>query len=224
MINTHHHTIKWIAALFIGCFFMVSCENDVNEVRQLGIKKPGIEEGKDIVSYLSMSGTMKARLTAPLLLRYQGDSMLKSEFPQSLFVEFYNDSTRIESTLRAKYGRYLEQEQKIYLRDSVVIIRMNGDTLYTSELYWDQAQEKFHTDKFVEISQREPRQKLFAKKGFTSNQSLTQITYNELQPGSYFILPDSNATAAPVSLPPAPVNAPAATVPTIKILPVPVKH
>lgn len=195
MIN-NQHTNKWIAAFLMGCFFMVGCENDVNEVKQLGVKKPGIEEGKDIVSYLSVAGVMKAKLMAPLLLRYQGDSALKSEFPNSLYVEFYNDSAKVETRLRAKYGRYLEQDKKIFLRDSVVIIRVNGDTLFTSELYWDQTMGKFYTDKFVEVSQKEPRQKLFAKKGFSSNQELTQITYNELQQGSFIILPDT--TAAPI--------------------------
>jgi LPS export ABC transporter protein LptC len=195
MINIKH-TNQWIAALLLGCFFIVGCENDVNEVKQLGVKKPGIEEGRNIVSYLSVEGVMKAKLMAPILLRYQGDSALKSEFPNSLYVEFYNDSAKVETRLRAKYGRYLEQDRKIFLRDSVVIIRVNGDTLFTSELYWDQTMGKFYTDKFVEISQKEPRQKLFAKKGFSSNQELTQITYNELQPGSFIILPDS--TAVPI--------------------------
>lgn len=136
---------------------------------------------------------MKAKLTAPLLLRYQGDSALKSEFPKTLFVEFYNDSMKLESTLRANYGRYIENENKIYLRDSVVIIRINGDTLETSELFWDQTLGRFHTDKPVTTSQRNPRQKLYAKKGFSSNQTLTDITYYELDLGSFLILPDSTA-------------------------------
>ncbi|MEI6266267.1 MAG: LPS export ABC transporter periplasmic protein LptC [Sphingobacteriia bacterium] len=195
MINIHH-TNKWIAAFLMGCFFMVGCENDVNEVKQLGIKKPGIEEGKDIVSYLSVGGVMKAKLMAPLLLRYQGDSALKSEFPNSLYVEFYNDSAKVGTRLRAKYGRYLEQDRKVFLRDSVIIIRVNGDTLFTSELYWDQTLGRFYTDKFVEISQREPRQKIYAQKGFTANQEFTDYTFFLLQEGSFLILPDS--TAAPI--------------------------
>ena len=193
MINLHAHNKNIIAAFFIGCFFMLACENDVNEVKELGKKKPGVEEGKNIVSFLSMGGKMKAKLTAPLLLRYQGDSALKSEFPKTLFVEFYNDSMKLESTLRANYGRYMENENKIFLRDSVVIIRINGDTLETSELLWDQTLGRFHTDKPVTTSQRNPRQKLYAKKGFSSNQSLTDITYYELDLGSFLILPDSTA-------------------------------
>jgi len=196
MINIFNHTNKCIAAFFMGCFFMIGCENDVNEVKKLGKKRPGIEEGIDIVSYLSTDGIMKAKLTAPLLLRYQGDSALKSEFPKSLYVEFYNDSAKVGTRLFAKYGRYLEQDRKIFLRDSVIIIRVNGDTLTTSELYWDQTLGTFYTDKFVTVSQREPRQVVFAKEGFISNQELTRITYNKLQQGSYIILPDS--TASPI--------------------------
>lgn len=193
MINLIFDNKNKIAAFLIGCFFMLACENDVNVVKELGKKKPGIEEGKNITSYLSMGGKMKAKLTAPLLLRYQGDSALKSEFPKTLFVEFYNDSMKLESTLRANYGRYIENENKIYLRDSVVIIRINGDTLETSELFWDQTLGRFHTDKPVTTSQRNPRQKLYAKKGFSSNQTLTDITYYELDLGSFLILPDSTA-------------------------------
>jgi LPS export ABC transporter protein LptC len=196
MINLISDNKNKFAAFFIGCFFMLACENDVNVVKELGKKKPGIEEGKNITSYLSMGGKMKAKLTAPLLLRYQGDSALKSEFPKTLFVEFFNDSMKLESTLRANYGRYIENENKIYLRDSVVIIRINGDTLETSELLWDQTLGRFHTDKPVTTSQRNPRQKLYAKKGFSSNQTLTDITYYELDLGSFLILPDS--TAAPI--------------------------
>lgn len=196
MINLISDNKNKIAAFFIGCFFMLACENDVNVVKELGKKKPGIEEGKNITSYLSMGGKMKAKLTAPLLLRYQGDSALKSEFPKTLFVEFFNDSMKLESTLRANYGRYIENENKIYLRDSVVIIRINGDTLETAELLWDQTLGRFHTDKPVTTSQRNPRQKLYAKKGFSSNQTLTDITYYELDLGSFLILPDS--TAAPI--------------------------
>lgn len=193
MINLISDNKNKFAAFLIGCFFMLACENDVNVVKELGKKKPGIEEGKNITSYLSMGGKMKAKLTAPLLLRYQGDSALKSEFPKTLFVEFYNDSMKLESTLRANYGRYIENENKIYLRDSVVIIRINGDTLETSELFWDQTLGRFHTDKPVTTSQRNPRQKLYAKKGFSSNQTLTDITYYELDLGSFLILPDSTA-------------------------------
>src|SRR5258708_3149309 len=99
MINPFTHKKLITAAILTGCFFMFACENDVNEVRELGRKKPGIEEGKNISSFLSMNGKMRAHLTAPLLLRYQGDSARKAEFPNTLHVDFYNDTAKIESQL-----------------------------------------------------------------------------------------------------------------------------
>ena len=54
MINLIFDNKNKFAAFLIGCFFMLACENDVNVVKELGKKKPGIEEGKNITSYLSM--------------------------------------------------------------------------------------------------------------------------------------------------------------------------
>lgn len=177
----------------MGCFFMQSCENDVNEVRELGRKKENVEEGRNIDSYLSMDGKMKAHLTAPLMLRYQGDTGRKTEFPRSLHVDFYNDSTtRIESQLSALYGRYMENESKVYLRDSVVAFNVKGDTLFCKEMYWDQNQQKFYTDKEVTISQRYPK-KRFSGIGMNCNQDLTNLTLYKIQPGSFAMIADSLA-------------------------------
>ena len=74
------------------------------------------------------------------------------EFPKSLHVDFYNDSLVIESQLDARYGKYRELDNKVLLRDSVVVKNISkGDTLITPELWWDQKAEKFYTDKPVHI-------------------------------------------------------------------------
>jgi len=41
MINRRIHKKLITAAVITGCFFMFACENDVNEVRALGKRKPG---------------------------------------------------------------------------------------------------------------------------------------------------------------------------------------
>lgn len=191
MINLYYHKFSVIAAFVSGCFFMGGCENDVNEVRELSRKKENIEEGKNISSYLSMDGKMRAHLTAPLMLRIQSDTGRRTEFPRSLHVDFYNDSTaRIESQLRALYGNYLENQSKVFLRDSVVAFNVKGDTLFCKEMYWDQNLQKFYTDKEVTISQRYPK-KRFSGVGMTCNQDLTNLTLFKIQPGSFAMIADS---------------------------------
>ena len=163
------------AALLMGCFF-VSCENDQEVVNALFKKKIAVEEAKNIESYLSQSGTVKAKLTSPYMLRYTGqvDSPF-IEFPRTLHVDFYDDSTVIESTLDARYGKYVEYDHKVLLRDSVLVVNIkNGDTLRTQELWWDQDKQEFYTDKPAHVLQRDKT--IFAQNGLRAAQNLTSYT------------------------------------------------
>jgi LPS export ABC transporter protein LptC len=202
MVNSVNYKKIIKAALLSGCFFMCACENDVNEVRELGRKKTGIEEGKNISSFLSTDGKMRAHLTAPLLLRYDTDSGRKAEFPNSLHVDFYNDSIKIESQLRARYGRYLENENKVYLRDSVVAFNTKGDTLFCEDLYWDQTLQKFYTDKRATLSRGYRRTLITGLHGMTATQDLSSVSFIQIESNSFVYVPDSTQSSAPVTTPP----------------------
>lgn len=142
-------------AAFAGsCFFMAACENDQQEVDRFFSKKTAVEEALQIESYLSQGGHTKAKLTAPYMIRSLADSPFV-EFPKTLHVDFYNDTLQIESTMDALYARHMEFARKVLLKDSVVVInKVKGDTLRTSELWWDQNKEEFYTDKLVRIYQK----------------------------------------------------------------------
>jgi len=60
-------TYNFFAAAFVlGCVLIMSaCENDQKEVDDLFRKQIAIEEGKNIESYMSQGGKVKAKLTAP---------------------------------------------------------------------------------------------------------------------------------------------------------------
>ncbi len=144
-------TYKASAVLLAGCFFLFSCENDPKDFPPP--KQVGIEEAKDIHITFTNGGRTKSILTAPLMLRVQ-DTVPYTEFPKTLFVNFYNEQQVIESTLKANYAKYKEQQSIIFLRDSVRVINIaNGDTLYCRELYWDRSRtgNEFYTDKPVRV-------------------------------------------------------------------------
>ena len=148
----HPYKINLLAALLTGCFFISACENSQQQLDNLTKRRIGVEEGKGININYSIGGKTKARLTAPILLRYQ-DTIPYIEFPKSVHADFYDDSLTIESRLDARYGRYMETESKVFLRDSVRLFNRNGDTLYCDELYWDRNKvgKEFYTDKPVRI-------------------------------------------------------------------------
>lgn len=134
-----------------SCVFMLmACENDEAKVKELTSKRLGVDEAHNVEAYMSTTGVMKARLRAPLMLRYQ-DTVAKVVFPESMHVDFFNDSVKIESQLDSRYGEYFETKNKVFLKDSVRVFNNTGDTLFCQELWWDQDLQKFYTDKPVRI-------------------------------------------------------------------------
>jgi len=148
----HPYKINLVAVLIAGCFFIAACENSPDQIAALTSRRIGVEQAKDIRINYSIGGITKATLTAPLMLRYQ-DTVPYIEFPKTLHADFYNANLTIESKLDALYGRYMETESKVFLKDSVRLFNTKGDTLYCDELYWDRNRpgREFYTDKPVRI-------------------------------------------------------------------------
>jgi LPS export ABC transporter protein LptC len=167
----------WIkAAVVLGCyFFLWSCENDERDIRALTDKKTSVEVAHNIESYLSQSGKVKARLTSPLMNRFQTDSPYV-EFPKSLHVDFYNDSLKVESQLSALYGRYRESENKVYLKDSVIVFNIKGDTLRCEELWWDQQRQVFYTNKPARVN-KPNNTVIIGVHGIEAKQDLSEYTF-----------------------------------------------
>ncbi len=140
------------AALLMGCFFLAACENDEGEINRLLSKKIGQEEAKNIKLIFTTGGKTKAILTSPLMLRVQ-DTVPYIEFPKTLAVDFYNEAGIAGSKLTALYARYKENQDVVFLKDSVKVASIEGKTLYCDELYWDRSRvgSEFHTDKPVRV-------------------------------------------------------------------------
>jgi LPS export ABC transporter protein LptC len=185
--------IKIITAVTLmgSCFFMASCENNVNDVKALSSKLGGIDVGKDVAIYISDNGRMSAKMMAPIMKKYLLDSGKMIEFPNTIKVDFYKDSTKVESKLTANYAHYIQEENKVFLKGNVVVYNTKGDTLWCKEMYWDQNTTKFHTDKEVVVKQHSPISKIYGM-GFEANQDLTDITIIKPQSNSFAIISDSS--------------------------------
>ncbi len=193
MINRKINTFLILAVTGISsCFFMESCENNVNDVKALGSRAGGIDVGKDVAIYISNGGKLSAKLMAPIMNKYLQDSGRMIEFPKSIKVDFYKDSAKVESKLTAKYAHYIESENKVFLKDDVVVYNILGDTLWCKEMYWDQITSKFHTDKEVIVKQHNPISKIYGL-GLEANQNLTDIKIFKPQSNSFAIISDSSS-------------------------------
>ena len=134
---------------------LLSCGNSDKELNEYNSKALGIEEIKDADINYTLGGNAKAKLRSPLMLRVQEASPYV-ELPKKLHVDFFNESGAIDSRLDALYGKYYEMESKVFLKDSVKVINILGDTLYCNELWWDRSRKgnEFYTDKPVRIRRK----------------------------------------------------------------------
>lgn len=171
MINRFcYKKLLFQAAIIGSCLFVSGCENDEKVIEAWTEKKEMVEVATDVVSYFSQNGNLRARLKAPEMKRYQSDTVAV-EFAKSLHVDFFDSAKRVESWVDARYGKYYESLNKVFLRDSVKVITVKGDMLETSELWWDQNSKTFYTDKPVRITQKD--KKISGEKGLEAAQDMS---------------------------------------------------
>lgn len=197
--NVRQKTPQWVRSLlfdvsrftfhFFCCLFFFACENDPDVVNRTNTRKPNIEEGFKIESYLSQNGRQRAKLVAPYMKRYTLDTTYL-EFPRSLHVDFFDSLGKVESQVNALYGKYFETQSKVYLRDSVVAFNVKGDTLRSPDLWWNQNTRKFFTDKYVRF--KSVSKTIYGGKGFEADQDLSHYTI--FQPTGIILVPDSMAS------------------------------
>ena len=132
------YSTSFQSLLIFSFVFIFGCENDKKVIDEWTRNVVLNEEAINIETYFSQKGVMKAKLKAPLMIRVPKIDSPYVEFPKKLHVDFYNDSIVIESWLDSKYGKYFENQNKVYLKDSVVVITDKGDTLKAHDLWWDQ--------------------------------------------------------------------------------------
>ncbi|WP_416439538.1 LPS export ABC transporter periplasmic protein LptC [Phnomibacter sp. MR] len=171
-----------------------ACENNVQEVTALTRKVQEVEEGKNIKAIFSRSANLAAYLTAPTMQRVKGDTQYV-DFPNTIHVDFYNDLRVLQNVVTAKFARYYEGLNKVFLKDSVVVYNMVGDTLLCQTLWWNQTEELFYTDDSVYIRSltRNLRGTGFRSKSDFSKYTIDNVVGPVLLPGE-----TADSSAAPV--------------------------
>lgn len=153
-INKQIFSVSIIKSLFL-LLLITSCGNSEKEINAYNSKSLAVEEIKNADINYTLGGKAKAKLLSPLMLRVQ-DINPYVEFPKTLHVDFFNETGAVDSRLDALYGKYFELESRVFLKDSVKVINVLGDTLYCNELWWDRNRKgaEFFTDKPVRIRRK----------------------------------------------------------------------
>lgn len=134
--------------LFVtATLFFISCENSLNEVRKINLKEinpTGV--AKDFNLKYTDSGKIKAVLISPKMLDFSTVEFPFNEFPQGLNLTFYDENGN-KNFVTAKYAVSYSATSLFELKNQVIISTFDGKRLETEQLYYDQKNEWFFTEK-----------------------------------------------------------------------------
>jgi len=138
-------------ALLSGLFMLSACENDLKKIQELSANQLNMDvdtiHGVDII--YSDSAKVKFRITAPLLLQYQGKRPYNL-MPRTVDVTVFDNMVQTGS-ITADTGIQSDADKKIQFRKNVVAKNDKGETFKSDELIWDQATKMIHSSKIVQI-------------------------------------------------------------------------
>lgn len=161
------------AFLFGALILFSSCNNnqEVDDIMQKQAVFP-TEQGEIVEILYTDSGLVRIRITAPVMNHFTFNVPEPyTEMPKGIYVEFYNDSSKIKTTLKADYGIRYEKNKRTEVKKNVVVVNVNGEVLNTDRLNWDEGLRKIYTDAFVQIS---TKKEVLKGTGMEANEDFTE--------------------------------------------------
>lgn len=134
----------FLSALTCGC-------NSPDSKELLEYKGP-VSEVENVELYYSENDKVKVKMVADLLYTFENEDR---EFPKGVYMEFYDESGKLESTLQANHAFFFKKENQWRGRGNVEVKNVEkSEQLNTEELFWKPKEKKIFTEKFVTIRQQ----------------------------------------------------------------------
>ena len=142
--------ISFILPAFV--LLLASCESNFKDVQRINsvVFNPVGRSEKINLKYTD-SGKVKAILVSPLMLDYSNLEYGFNEFPKGVNVTLFDDKKQ-ESHVVADYAITYANTDIIDLQGNVKITSSDGKVLESQQLYYDQKNEWFYTEKYFKFT------------------------------------------------------------------------
>ena len=140
------NTIKWIVTVIAVTLFF-GCESNFKEIQKSNISEFFPSSDADMVNLkYTDSGRITAILVSSKMLDYATVSYPFTEFPKGIDVTLYDKNAK-KTFIRSNYAISYKGSSIIDLQGKVKIYTEQGQTLETEQLYFDQKNEWFFTER-----------------------------------------------------------------------------
>ncbi len=134
---------------FLVCILLLALACKPKETSEPVEYSGPLREAYDVDMLYSEKDRIKVKMKAKRILELKNGDQ---EFPEGLYLEFYNELGVMTSTLKANQAYYFKKENQWRGRGKVEVINLERkQQLNTEELFWSPATKKIFTEKFVTI-------------------------------------------------------------------------
>lgn len=139
------NSIPLLTLLF--CLMIASCESNFKDVQKMSVSEftPSGDADSINLKYTD-SGRITANLISPKMLDYATVEFPYTEFPKGMHLTLFDKNGK-QTLIDANYAVSHKATNIIDLQGNVRISSQNGDLLETEQLYYDQKNEWFFTEK-----------------------------------------------------------------------------
>ena len=133
--------------LVLSITLFLGCESNFKEVQKINFSEfvPSGEADKINLKYTD-SGRITAVLVSPKMREFASVDFPFTEFPKGINVTLYDKNGKM-TFIKSDYATSFKQTNIIDLKGNVKINSQDGQTLETDQLYFDQKNEWFFTEK-----------------------------------------------------------------------------
>lgn len=144
------YSINILAVLAVTLFF--GCESNFKEVQKINFSEfvPGSDADTVNIKYTD-SGRITGVLKSPKMLDYSNLEFPFTDFPKGIDVTLY-DKKQKRTFIRSNYAVSYKTTGIIDLQGKVRITSEEGQVLETEQLYFDQKNEWFYTERKFKLT------------------------------------------------------------------------
>src|SRR5690606_21308013 len=144
--------ISSIVTTFVVAMFF-SCEGSLKQVQKSNLSSfVPVGEADSINLKYTDSGKILTTLVSPKILDYSNSDNPFTYFHKGVLVLMYDKNGTITTTIKSDYAISYKKTDVIDLQGNVVIASNDGKKMETSQLYFDQKNEWFFTEKFFKFT------------------------------------------------------------------------
>jgi hypothetical protein len=144
------------ATVLTVAFVVFSCKQKLSEADKLDITSTPLQSVDNFYMLQTENGRVQLRVEAPLLERYDSDTISYELFPKGLNVYAYKEDGILESTIqsdKARHEKNKNTDDEIWMAFGNVIVKniVNQQIMETDTLYWDRKNHEIYTDCYIKM-------------------------------------------------------------------------